>query len=357
MNFHPISILFPSMSDEEYNALKKDIDKNGLLEPIWIYQGAVIDGRHRFKACEELRITPKTKEWTGTGSLLEFVVALNLKRRHLSSSQKAALAVELLPHLEAESKKRQGHGQTAPGKTLTAILPQALSILEGESRVQAALMTQSSPRYVSDAKTIKQVSPKLFEEVRSGNLTIPKAKRKIELDRRKNTPPIPPPSGAYNVIYADPPWEYEFSMSDRGHPKKFYGTMTLEEICEFKVPSSEDSVLFLWTTNPKLKDALQVMSAWEFEYRTNLVWVKDRIGTGYYFRGQHELLLIGKKGDFKPPLESNRPPSVLSAKRQDHSKKPDEVYELIERMYPSHSYLELFARTKRKGWESWGNEI
>ncbi len=88
-----------------------------------------------------------------------------------------------------------------------------------------------------------------------------------------------------------------------------------------------------------------------------MVWVKDKIGTGYYVRGKHELLLINTKGKIPPPIEENRFPSVLNAPRKEHSAKPDEVYEYIEIMYPNRKYLELFARNQRENWTSWGLEI
>lgn len=165
------------------------------------------------------------------------------------------------------------------------------------------------------------------------------------------------PQGSFDIIYADPPWQYDFSLSDRGDPENHYETMTVEKIAELQIPSSENAVLFLWATNPKIQEALFIMEKWGFSYRTNLVWVKDRIGTGYYVRGQHELLLIGVKGDTHPPEEGARPPSVLEAPRREHSQKPDEVYALIERMYPNSKWLELFARQRREGWTSWGGQL
>jgi len=168
----------------------------------------------------------------------------------------------------------------------------------------------------------------------------------------KHSPPLP--KGPFDIIYADPPWEYEFSLSPRGDPKEHYAIMSVDEICELKIPATKNAILFLWATNPKLEEALKVIEAWGFQYRTNLVWVKDKFGTGYYFRGQHELLLVAKRGETSVPLEELRFSSVLEAPRKRHSEKPDAVYELIERMYPSRKYVELFARNGRKGWHSWG---
>jgi N6-adenosine-specific RNA methylase IME4 len=171
---------------------------------------------------------------------------------------------------------------------------------------------------------------------------------------RKHADAGPMPTGDFDVILADPPWQYEFSISDRGDPENQYDTMTVDEIVNLSIPSSEHAVLFLWATNPKLPEALGVMNRWGFVYRTNMVWNKKEIGTGYYVRGQHELLLIGVKGDTHPPEENARPPSVLEVSRRGHSQKPDEIYGIIEHMYPNSKRLELFARNSRDGWTSWG---
>jgi N6-adenosine-specific RNA methylase IME4 len=135
--------------------------------------------------------------------------------------------------------------------------------------------------------------------------------------------------------------------------------MELADICALPVANIAipDAVLFLWTTVPHLQEAFRVLAAWGFEYRSNIVWVKDKIGLGYWVRNQHELLLIGARGNMRSPAEEARPPSVIYAPRREHSRKPDEAYELIERMYPTLPKIELFARVEsRPGWSAWGNE-
>ena len=94
----------------------------------------------------------------------------------------------------------------------------------------------------------------------------------------------------YNIIYADPPWRYDFSKSNNRKIENQYPTMTVDEICNLPIPTSKNAVLYLWATAPKLLEALKVMKAWGFEYKTNAVWDKDAIGMGFWFRGQHELL-------------------------------------------------------------------
>ena len=167
----------------------------------------------------------------------------------------------------------------------------------------------------------------------------------------------PMPEGEFDVVYADPPWRYDFSKSDNRAIENQYPTMEVSDICKLNVPSAENSVLFLWGTAPKLLEALEVMKAWGFQYKTNAVWDKRRIGMGYYFRIHHEHLLIGTIGAPGVPGENARPDSIFSQAKTKHSSKPEIVYDMIEAAYPNKRYLELFARTKRNNWTIWGNEI
>lgn len=166
------------------------------------------------------------------------------------------------------------------------------------------------------------------------------------------------PTRKYPIVLCDPPWRFAV-RSERGSWRTadaHYPTLTVEQIAALAVPAAESSVLFLWTTVPILPRALEVMTAWGFTYKSSIVWVKDRIGTGYWVRNKHEFLLIGTKGAIPAPAPSARPESVIVAPIREHSRKPDEVYALIERVYPTLPKIELFARTRRDGWAAWGNE-
>lgn len=163
----------------------------------------------------------------------------------------------------------------------------------------------------------------------------------------------------YPIVYCDPPWRYEYSPTDNREIENHYPTMTLEEICLLPVAeiATPDSVLFLWTTSPKLAESMRVIEAWGYAYKTCMVWDKERMGMGYYARQQHELLLIATRGAVPVPDPANRPPSVIRVRRDnEHSAKPVEFYEVIERMYPDLPKIELFARNRRIGWAAWGNE-
>jgi len=162
--------------------------------------------------------------------------------------------------------------------------------------------------------------------------------------------------GLFPVLSADPPWRYA-TYSANGMDRaadNHYPTMTVEDIAAMRIPVMPDAFLALWATVPMLPEALMVMAAWGFTYRSQCVWVKDRIGTGYWARNQHEILLIGTRGAI--PAPSQPWPSVLAAPRGVHSAKPAVFYEMIEAYFPNLPRLELFARGPRDGWSVWGNE-
>ena len=161
----------------------------------------------------------------------------------------------------------------------------------------------------------------------------------------------------YDIVYADPPWRYKHSRSRSRKIENQYPTMSLVEIKALRVPSKPNAVLYMWATAPKLLEALAVMEAWGFNYRTHAVWDKEIIGMGYWWRGQHELLLVGTRGKFSPPPCSLRVSSVIKQRRGKHSVKPDIVRQLIEQWYPEAVRLEMFAREKRLGWDVWGDEV
>lgn len=164
----------------------------------------------------------------------------------------------------------------------------------------------------------------------------------------------------YPVIYADPPWRYEnppIGASNRSI-ENHYPTMTLDEICALPVSqiATDDAMLYLWATAPKLFECMSVITTWGFEYRTCAVWDKELIGTGYHFRNQHELLLIAKRGEIPPPAAGTQPSSIYRERRRDHSVKPSFFYEMIEAAYPQLPKIELFSRSPRQGWAAWGNQ-
>lgn len=163
----------------------------------------------------------------------------------------------------------------------------------------------------------------------------------------------------FTVIYADPPWRYNFSKSSSRRIENHYPTMDLVDICNLpiKAITTPNAVLYLWATAPKLLQAIEVLHTWGFTYKTQAVWDKQKIGMGYWFRGQHELLLVGTKGKVSPPNPSERIGSVIGQPRCKHSEKPDCIRDAISAAFPNVNKLELFARVNSSGWFAWGNEV
>ncbi len=164
--------------------------------------------------------------------------------------------------------------------------------------------------------------------------------------------------GRFPVIYADPPWRYEHVETESRAIENQYPTMSLDDICAMPVAdiATPDAVLFLWVTSPKLEEGMRVVREWGFTYRTSMVWIKDKIGMGYYARQRHEFLLIATRGAPPTPRPADRPDSVIESQRVEHSAKPLSVAATIERMYPEFKRIELFCRSPRENWTAWGNQ-
>jgi ParB/RepB/Spo0J family partition protein len=158
------------------------------------------------------------------------------------------------------------------------------------------------------------------------------------------------------LVLADPPWRYDFAQSDSRQIENQYPSATVDEIIDHSPETHHDCVLFMWATVAKLQEAFEVMQGWGFEYKTHAVWDKQKIGMGYWFRGQHELLLVGTKGQASPPEEANRVSSVFSEGRGKHSKKPECVYQWLDTAFPNINKLEMYCRESRQGWVVFGNE-
>lgn len=198
----------------------------------------------------------------------------------------------------------------------------------------------------------------LVDPIRQGDKKEHRATRERELAANQAALP----DKRYGVIYADPEWRFEVFSRETGMDRaadNHYPTSETDVICARPVQdiSADDCVLFLWATVPMLPDALRVMAAWGFTYKSHCIWVKNKIGTGYWFRNKHELLLVGVKGDHLPaPAMGTQFPSVIEAPLGDHSEKPDAFYELIEAYFPTLAKIELNARRTRDGWQPWGLE-
>jgi len=382
MEFHPVANIFPLMDGREFEDLVEDIRINGLMEPVTTYQGRIIDGRNRYRACLKAEVKPRFIEFDGCVPLINFIVSLNLHRRQLNESQRAIVAAKIATMKQGErtdlspNGEKLSQGEAADllnvgkrtveraNEVIKAGTPELIEKVEsGKVSVSAAAEVASLPKPEQQEVVARGESEivRMANEIKARKTDQRRTERieKIISISRSNSNLTIVEAPSFPVILCDPPWRYEHAVSDSRVIENQYPTMELADICALPIQkiALSDCVLFLWATSPKLEESLQVIKAWGFSYRTCAVWNKEIIGMGYYFRQQHELLLVATRGNLPPPKPEDRLPSIFDSRRTKHSEKPEVVYGAIERMYPELPKIELFARGQaRSGWSVWGNE-
>jgi N6-adenosine-specific RNA methylase IME4 len=396
--------LIPPLSKEEYDLLEKSILSEGCRDPLVVWQNGkltLIDGHNRYEICSKNNVNFKLhyKTFTNTEEVKDWIITNQLGRRNLTDSLREYFRGKLY---ESRKKRERGGGdkksieyknQRDQNDPIDSTLKKTAEIIAKEQNVSPGTVKRSyqysqaidtigntcgeeikQKILKEEIKTTKEeikslVNKKpeeqkqIIEKIKTGEAkTINNAILAVNRDKPREVKPLP--VELYDVIYSDPPWRYEHAKNSNDSIEAHYPTMDLEEIKSMKVPSADNAVLLLWVTSPKLEEGLQVLNAWGFNYRSSSIWDKSGIesgknwiGMGYWFRGQHELLLVGIKGKFSPPKEDVRFPSIYREFKSEHSKKPEFYYEMIEKMFPGHKYLELFARNTRENWRSWGNEV
>ncbi len=380
IKYHEIANIFPLIHGKEFVDLKADIKANGVHEPIVIYNGQILDGRNRFRACQEVGVTPEFTEYQGNDPV-GYVVSLNLHRRHMNETQRSAVGASI--------------ANLSVGK------PNSANWRNNNTQAQAAERLNVSERSVNRAKKVQQEGvPELFEAIQGGTVsvsaaadvaTLPtgeqqaivakgekeilqaakeiraekyrakEAKResKREENRQKIVGSLDPEklTGVYSTIVIDPPWDWgdEGDQDQLGRARPDYGTMSFNDLLDLPVGNLADdnAHIYMWITNRSLPKGFDLFERWGFRYITALTWVKPHFGMGNYFRGQTEHVLFGVKGSL--PLSRKNQGTVFNAPRgqNGHSSKPVEFYPLVESCSPG-PYLEMFSRVDRKDWTHWG---
>lgn len=358
--------LIPPLSVEEFEQLEKNCIAEGIRESILLWNDTIIDGHNRYEIATKHNIAYKTalKEFDSRDKATEWMIMNQFGRRNLSTYQRSLLALKLKPVFEEKAKENKVESGKLFGenhKKEEVSQKSDKPLLNVNTNKELAKVAGVSHDTIAKVQKIEEKAPeKVKEQIQSGAISINKAYSDIRREEKRVEIKIAPPKqldGCYDVIYADPPWNYNFAETESRAIENHYPTMDLEDIKNIKVPSAENSALFLWVTAPKLEEGLQVLNAWGFTYKTCAVWDKEIIGMGYWFRGQHEILLVGIKGNFKTPAPEHRESSVYKEKRTQHSKKPTHYYEWIEKAFPNQRYLEMFSRNKHNDkWEVWGNQ-
>ena len=191
--------------------------------------------------------------------------------------------------------------------------------------------------------------------------TAEKKARRVEREQQLGAKQMALPVAKFGVILADPEWQFQPYSIETGMDRaaeNHYATSSLDVIKTRDVGSlaADDSTCWLWATVPMLLEGIAVLQTWGFTYKSHLIWNKDRIGMGYWFRNKHELLLVGTRGNVPAPAMGDQFPSVIDAPVGEHSAKPEKFYEIIEAYYPTLPKIELNARVAREGWVRWGYE-
>jgi N6-adenosine-specific RNA methylase IME4/ParB-like chromosome segregation protein Spo0J len=357
---HPLCELFPPIEGMAFDKLVASIREDGLQEPITVIgdDEAILDGRNRYNACLAAGVDPVFVPFRGDDPV-RFVIAANLTRRHLTDSQRAMLAARLATRelgSNQHRKEKEGASIDAPSQAKAAELlsvsrssvQRAREVLERAEPVDVVAITKGEATVSGIAKKLKAAEEKKQR----------RAARESELAAKQHALP----DKKYGVIYADPEWRFEPYSRETGMDRaadNHYPTSELKVILNRPIwnITAKDCALFLWATVPMLPQALEVMDAWGFTYKSNFVWMKDRIGTGYWNRNQHELLLVGTRGNVPAPAPGEQWPSAIQAAVEAHSVKPERFIELIESYYPTLPKIELNRRgPARAGWDAWGNE-
>lgn len=397
---HPYAEAYPHMAEDIYNAFKESIAKQGLHVPIIVIPDEtrdgvlqVIDGRHRYNALTELGMPIDYDIYEGPideESLREYVESQNVHRRDLSQGQRAMSAAklytgtmgrpkkgdpELGDEVAEEIAKRNGISVTTFRRAvrvnrISSRFPEfAEHVFEGRIELAPAYdmvsdFEQTDTRLkrlnitVADFKKLGEAPSAIGEILRRSKAAAKKDKRD-ERDSKLGEIAEALPEDEYQVVYADPPWKFEV-RSEQGMDRSaenHYPTMSLSDIANNKPAFAKQGVLFLWTTIPHLKQAMDLIDIWGLEYKSHLIWGKDREITGYWTRGKHEILLIATtEAGFNAPLPGDQLPSFQILPLGKHSEKPPEFAKWIEETYPTAKKLEMYCRAPRDGWDVWGFE-
>ena len=356
---HPAADRMPAMDDERLAELANDIRANGLRNEIVLYEGMILDGRNRQRACQIAGVPPRYTSLDSDADPYAFVWSQNGERRDLDPLQREVIRRLLgsdSMRWQSANAKRSAKTRTQPrenGLLASRYTPDGADLIAKSSNSESGTSVRAAALIAADRD--------LAEQVARGEIKGMEALRQIKRAQLA-TRVAALPTGQHRVIYADPPWRYSDNRAgiDRADSaaESHYPTMPVSDLCTLDVKSiaAPDAVLFCWATFPLVDDALKVVTAWGFTYKTAFVWDKQRSNVGNYHDARAELLLVCTRGSCLPEIDT-RPKQVQTIARTRHSEKPDFFRELIDEMYPSGPRIELFCRGDAPdGWTVWGNE-
>ncbi len=411
---HPYADLFPMLDATDGAELRADIAAHGLRDRVVIFEGQILDGRNRYRALTEiaklgmlyrghtltvvdLELMSETDiEWAdfyedfdGTeAEALEYVLSKNLHRRHLNESQRAMVAANLATLGQgrpAQEKTRQmadlSQSEAADRLHVSERSIQRASVVRdhgvdelndavrrGDLKVSLAAQLARLPADEQARLIREHADPKALSRVVKEQRAEKQAEKAVKREAREaalGAKLAALPDRKYGVILTDFEWKYvvysEATGRDRS-PDNHYPCSDMEALKARDVGAlaADDCMYFGWVPAPFLKLAIELMEHHGFQYVTHLIWIKERPGeargTAYWFSGEHEIVLVGKRGNPPAPTPGTQFPSYFVAPVGEHSVKPDNVHEIAEAYFPSLPKIELNARRRRPGWDAWGNE-
>lgn len=350
MDNHEYADIFPMMDKKEYSDLKNDIKQNGLMEPVITLGGLILDGRNRFRACEELGIKPTTKEFDGEDAL-QYVMSTNLQRRNLNQSQKAMIGRRWKVHY-AKINPQGSRNDLTSGTSSTS------DDESNKNRDKAGEVAGVSGRYIDMAEEVISKRPEMEDKIMNGEVKIKQVIRDIKIEEQKENiikENFEKPKGDYDVVVIDPPWKYDAKYHPEGRRGSgAYPEMSLEELKQIVIPAKKDCILWLWVTNNFMKEAHELLEVWGFELKTILTWDKEIMGLGAWLRNRTEHCILAIKG--KPHWDNKTQTTIIKEKRTEHSVKPEIFYKMVDEICVGRK-LDYFARKKREGWDVYGDEV
>ena len=369
--------LLPALSTDEYDRLRADIKAHGIRQPIELDEaGVILDGHHRRAIADELGIDclSITCHIATEDEKHAHVLRVNLNRRHLSTEQMAAVRVQQQAtaqalneiHTQQQIAELLGVTQRTVGNWLQNSNP---SNAQRDHRVK---LTKKNEDEVLELLESGETQEAVAAELKVNKSTVSRAKKRATARRKRDqklaenkekvaaASPLEELEGVYSTIVVDPPWDWhdEGDVNLFGRASPCYATMPMAELLELPVSrlAADDAHLYLWITNRSLPKGFELIERWGFRYITCLTWCKPSYGMGNYFRGQTEQVLFSVRGSLG--LDRNDVGTYFKAPRGPggHSSKPEAFSELVESCSPE-PRLEMFARTAREGWVSWGADV
>ena len=372
--------LIPALTKEEFRQLETNCMAEGIREKILTWKGFIIDGHNRFEIATkwDLDFETESKHFDNEDGVILWMINNQNGRRNLTDGWKYKLQQrkkEILAKKGKEKSIESKIGNNNASKTKLSTIDNDVLPKHNTQKEIANALNWSTGKVAMADIVFKKATPEIEEKVLSNEITINQAYKEIKKEEKKaeridvikkqiediEQGELPELKGLFDVVSVDPPWNYE------GESKKItsfdavgrraanpYPEMSTDEIKKIKLPLMDDAVVLLWTTHKFLPDAFDILKEWGLDYKATLVWNKEKIGMGAWFRMQCEFCLVGVKG--KPYWENTKYRDIIEEPRRQHSRKPDVFFDVIDKITLGRK-LDYFSREKRNGWEVFGNDL